>query len=246
MPATNVEVKQVFSRRANQIHTAIASGTLKTQEDANELLRQSKSNIVFQNKSHALLTFREGFNQFFKSDYLALDAQIRILEGYAAKLPNRAQFNTDQLSRMENQKAEQALRTSVQNFKDSLVNIDDSSSFKVSAEALQQKLDDIVKTHCEDNVFTKDKLPLVVKEIADAIETSKPSFEAKAWHKVADIALLLLNALKTAVRGVGVSNQRFKLFSEEGMEANAVKQLMDTLKHDVDSLQPAAEEVVQP
>lgn len=74
-----------------------------------------------------------------------------------------------------------------------------------------------------------------VDEVAKSIEDSKPNFEPKMWHQVADLAIHLLNGLKAIVNAVvGTKFERTRTFSEDKADAKALNQVIDNLKTDID------------
>ena len=75
-----------------------------------------------------------------------------------------------------------------------------------------------------------------IDAVANNIPESKPNFEPKMWHQVADLAIQLLNGLKAIVNAVvGTKYERVRTFHEVKTETKAldnVNQVIDQLKAD--------------
>lgn len=231
-------VRQELIHRTSEIRIAMAArDKLQTKEDAQVLLSQSKQTIQYGPQKIAL-------NKFAASPcpglYKNLMRQIDRLNQHIKTLPTKDEFEAQEISQRQEVKTQQRMvnseiiiRAKVGEFNALISKIEDSGAYKDAADNLKNDLNGIVKQYCEDNVLTKETLPIMMEDIAQVIKESKPTFEPQAWHKVADIALTLLNVFKAVVG----SKERIKLFSEQGQEAKELNNIMDELQSDIDTAQ---------
>lgn len=240
--------KQELINRTKAIHSAMANGTLHTKEDAQQLLKHSKQPIRVINGSVAIDKYRKAFSVQYEN----LNKKIKLLQGLIARLPTKEEVEQAEQTQVQQQQdnhhcmqAELLIRHEISEFTQALEGIDDSNDYKKSAQALKESLNNIVKAYCEDKVLTKNAIPAMQEEIAKTVAEAKPTFKPEIWHPIADLGLRLLNALKAVVRGVGIDNQRFKLFSEQAQENKVVKDIVDNLTKDVENAEPVEAETCE-
>lgn len=216
-------IRNELSRRTNAIKDAIAKGTVKTKEDAQQLLEESKKPISDNGMSKALTTYS---SSIFKDEYTALMQQISRLNSLPSKVP------------VDLTKAKQRIREGIDNFILDVKQIEEGNAYQNAVGELENNLNLVFKTYCEEASLTKESLSEMVGKIAEKIAESEPNFEPKLWHTFADLALTFVNSI---VRTVGAGNMSFKLFREQRQEAGAVNQVIADLKQAVDSAQPSEE-----